>query len=86
MEGRKQVRLEYVGIHNKLSLPNFQGLPLKPLLYVKKRLPEEDFSDSEEKGKTVKEWDYKSEEDYESDDSEEDEKNSPWFPNQEKHV
>ena len=53
---------------------------MKPLLYVKNRLPEPDFSDSEEEGKTVKEWD--SEEDYKSDDSEEDEKNTSWFSNQ----
>ena len=47
-------------------------MPVKPLLYVKNRLPEPEFSDSEEEGKTVKEWD--SEEDYKSDDSEEVEK------------
>ncbi|MCP4910753.1 MAG: hypothetical protein GY907_08585 [Bacteroidetes bacterium] len=53
---------------------------MKPLLYVKNRLPEPEFSDSEEEGKTVKEWD--SEEDYKSDDSEEVEKNTSWFSNQ----
>ena len=47
---------------------------MKPLLYVKNRLPEPDFSDSEEEGKTMKEC--HSEGDYESDDSEEDEKNA----------
>ena len=47
---------------------------------MKNRVPEPDFSDSDEEGKTGKESE--SEEEYKSEDSEDDEENAPWFPNQ----